>query len=751
MATAKTFPGVYTQIIDRSFVTPAQSNFKPGLIGVAAKGAFDTPISIRSLNEFVTTFGRPLATAYASTDPKSDPVGSGYFLSNAVAMITDMTDGIVVVRVGNRYTNLPTQATGTSGAGTFTTSVADAKYINALLVDGAVYVALSETGKKSTVNVEVDSADEGTGVVTLVSGTLGADYTAAVVGFSAYSGAAWAAEGVLYAYSYGTGVSDTPVAVTAAGAVTGTKNTYQFVVAGDPDQVDIGSVYKIVQSTKATTYEVRVAKKVGTTIYLETSDITRVGYQSSALQDTYTNAALYKVNTNHKVPYLYLQGKTPGDWANGGSAKVGLFVQVRPGSNAGTKKLEVFWDAALVETLDNISDTATATAADSYESVIALSSYIALVSRNDALGAEHAANTCAPWDSGYYTFPALSAPVAMPQGAVNAGVVGTTDTGGQFGSGVTSGGAAGYNGQNAQVSDFVGTINPADDSATGLKAFEDTDTVSVNVLAAPMDDIDISIMQEMRRVAKRVNAVALASVPSGLNARQAIDWHNGAGLYSGNGRLDDPNIAVYWNWFVITDPFTGTKKLVPPELGALRCLAATFGVDKPWNAAAGLTRGIIPEAEDLEFIRVAADVKQAMYGNGNSVNPILKIDNSFYLWGERTLQRAESKLTALHSVILVNWVVTGLASVGKRFTFDPNDPELLVQIRLSFTEFLDKVRNERGIEDYELVCDERNNPPASRNTRNVIVDLSLIPTDIMERMFIKATVRESGAQLNSVS
>ena len=140
-----------------------------------------------------------------------------------------------------------------------------------------------------------------------------------------------------------------------------------------------------------------------------------------------------------------------------------------------------------------------------------------------------------------------------------------------------------------------------------------------------------------------------------------------------------------------------------------------------------------------------------MYGDGNSVNPILKLRGRFMVYGERTLQRAESKLTAIHSVNLVNWVVTGLAVVARRFVFDPNDQELLSQIRLSFSEFMDKVRNERGVEDYNLVVDQRNNTSETRNRREVIVDLSLIPTDVAERIYINATVRESGAVLNSVT
>ena len=92
-----------------------------------------------------------------------------------------------------------------------------------------------------------------------------------------------------------------------------------------------------------------------------------------------------------------------------------------------------------------------------------------------------------------------------------------------------------------------------------------------------------------------------------------------------------------------------------------------------------------------------------------------------------------------------------MAALARRFVFDPNDSELITQVKLVMTEFLDKVKNERGMEQYNLVIDETNNTPDSRNRRELNVDLYLIPTDTVERIFINAIVRESGANLKSVT
>lgn len=738
----RNFPGVFTQITDSSFVTPATSRFLPGLIGVASKGPFNAPTSVTTLAEYVQIFGQPIDQAEEATP---------FYMSDAMGMISDFTDGVTVVRVGNQYAAMPNQGnvSGHTGAFVFSTGTNNSNFTQAMLTAGQqVYMAISEAGKVSTVNVSVDHV---TGTNIFLSSASGqtalqdAYDGAATVVYSNSAAAAWTAEGALYSYNYGTSAVDfvdRPLDATV-GAVVGVKGQYYFDVAFGGTNVTPGLVYKIADTSHKTTYEVRPRQIVNNRIYLETSDITRVGYQALALQDTYSAAHLYKVNTAATNAFLYLAAKNPGDWANGSGSQSGLYVQVSPGSARGTKKLSVYWNSAQVETLDNISDSANAADADSYETIIGLSQYVVLVHR-DTTQKFVAANTVNPWDANYWVaFNPVGGPISMPVGAINAGIIGAASTGGQF--------INGFNGQNASATDVIGSYDPNTGTGTGLKAFEDVDDVTVNVLACPMDNLPIDVMQELRRVAKKINAVALADVPSGLNAASAVDWHNGHGQFQGRGRVDDPNIAVFWNWFQITDPFTGLLKYVPPTLGALRAMAFTWNRDKPWFAAAGQTRGLLPEALQVAYPRIPEAVREAMYGNGNGVNPIINYRGQIMVWGDRTMQIAESKLSAIHSVILVNYIVLGLGRLARQYVFDPNDLELLVQIRLAFTDFLDKIRNERGLEDYLLVVDETNNTPDTRNAKEVIVDLAVIPTDVAERIFINVTVNKSGAQLKSVT
>ena len=772
--TAKVFPGAYVSITDQSYLTPQTSRFNPGLVGVATKGPMDTPTPVVSLADFIRKFGQPLP--------------GDFWLANAVAMLSDMTDGMKVVRVGKKATQL-VNATFISSA-PFTSTGTIVPSGKALVLDGGVqtggvsspvvYASITQIGKTSTINATVLQVGTNTqsvftdaGTATLAGNVIQDTYTGGAITYSVGAPAANAAETILYAYTYGT-AAGSPGNYGDAGlysgsyqlTATGNKGAYQFTLspASAWQKLPAGTLLKINQSGKATTHEVRVKQALPDgTVYLETTNRLDIGYQALPLQDTYTNAYIYAA-TGY-VPFLFLQASSAGEWANSGGLTSGLFVKVRPGGPQGTKKFEMWENGALQETIDGLYN---GSGTNSYVgSINGFSQEIVVtcVAGDPSLPSDiQPAN----YSLGYQTSPlatGLGPVVSPPNYLINSGV---SDSGANF--------YFGFNGEGAAATDFIGAYDPAADQFTGIQSFVDTDNVEIDVLACPgvtdaqvnggndvfpwdqqsepFSDTDTTGVHAMMvQVARQINSVALIDIPPGLTARQAIDWHNGQGLYSGRGRIDSYNAAVYWNWFTVTDPFTAQTKWMPPTIGALRCLAYTFDRDKPWYAAAGNTRGLIPEAKSVENERVSDDVMQSMYGvgTGQSVNGIFLMDGQIKLWGERTMQVAESKLSVVHNVILVNYVLSNLGQLAKQFVFEPNDAELITQVNLAFSQFLDTVKTERGVEDYNLVIDNTNNTPDTRNLRELIVNLALVPIDTVERIYIYATVNSSGANLKNAT
>ncbi len=726
----KNFPGVYTQIIDQSFLPTTTSRFQPGLIGVASKGPFDTPTQIGTVQDYINTFGQPI---------------SGYFLGTALGIIAPFSNGATIVRVGAKYGALPGgvnyPATGVVGNSYFFSL--GAPLVNpSLSPTGAVYVNISETGKRSTINAQVLSINGSYG--TLSGATLSDTYDNGVLKFSYYQNAASKAEGILEGY-----ITQT----VNLGTVSGTKGQYYFNVTGTPTNLNVGDLVILTQTNLAPTQEVYVSQvnpavNGSAVIQIQSANDTQRGYQALSIQDNYTAATVSRVVATTPAALIY--ALTEGTWANSASSSpTGLQVQVGPGTNPGTKKILVYWNSALVEVFDNLGFFTVPTGASDFATTINTttpSQYITI----QTLGTVVPANTINPWN--------LSAPASIVGAPTNDGAPGD--------SGSVSGG---FNGEQAQASDFVGAYDPVNDVQSGIKAFEDLDNVFVNVLCAPgvtsTDASSLPVHTQLRDTATVANAIALIDIPANnpttfpsngaasvpLNIWSAIDWSNGAGQFIARGKFDTRYLACFFNWFTMQDPITQQTILAPPTIGMLRTMAFTWLNDQPWYAAAGPNRGIIDEATAVSFPKISTSAKEAATAPGNVVNIILQSQGDIMVYGERTMQRAASKLTAIHNLVLVEYVVQGLAAIGRQRVFDPNDLTLLTQLNLAMTQFLDSVKNLRGIEAYQLVCDSSNNNGTTRNLREVIVDLYVIPTDAVEKIYINATVLESGAIVNAIT
>ena len=726
----KNFPGVYTQIIDQSFLPTTTSRFQPGLIGVASKGPFDTPTKIATVQDFINIFGQPI---------------SGYFLGTALGVIAPFSNGATVVRVGAQYKALPGNvnypATGAVGNNYFFS-------LGAPLVDpslsptGAVYVEITQTAKQSTINAQVGSVNGSYG--TLTGATLSDTYDNGVLKFSYYQNAASKAESILQGY-----ITQT----VSLGTVSGTKGDFFFNVTATPTNLNAGDLLILTQTNLAPTQEVYVTQvnpivNGSAIIQIQPTNDTQRGYQALSLQANYTGAIVSRVVA--KTPAALVYALTAGTWANTASTSpTGLQVQVGPGTNPGTKKISVFWNSALVEVFDNLGFFTTPTGASDFATQINTttpSNYITI----QTLGTVVPANTVNPWNL------SVSAPI----------VGAPTNNGAPAASGSFTGG---FNGEQAQASDFVGAYDPLNDVMSGIKAFEDTDNVFITVLCAPgvtsTDGSSLAVHTQLRDTAQVANAVALIDIPADnptlfpvtniasvpLNIWNAIDWTNGAGQFIARGKFDTRYLACFFNWFTMQDPITQATILAPPTIGALRTMAFTWLNDQPWYAAAGPNRGIINEATAVSFPKISNSAKEAATAPGNVVNLIVQTQGDIMVFGERTMQRAASKLTAIHNLVLVEYVVQGLAAIGRQRVFDPNDLTLLQQLNLAMTQFLDSVKNLRGIEAYQLVCDSSNNNATTRNLREVIVDLFIVPTDAVEKIYINATVLESGAIVNSIT
>ena len=807
MATSPTtFPGFYASVIDKSFAPVTLSRFRGGLTGVANKGPFNTPTLVNSLTEFANKFGDSNVTndsGWAGQLAVTAASVADYSGSSLIVRIGHQYESTAVV---NNASGAP------SGTSTFTVTNANhftaGDYIRIIDAGGDIETTTDavvssvnvgantitldanlaysydngSTVYRSTQSGAANSAEAFLSAFTYVTNEVGSDVSATVSGIKgdftlectddlgkqqissivASTGTVTVTTSASHGYVTGDQIKIENV-YSAAGEFNGTytitktaATTFTYVAltsfsgsgsavsgimtaaalsAGDLIKISTSAVPSTALATD--TAEVLVKSVVpnnttgGCTITLYPSAVTSLGYQSLPLQATYTTAKIYKVKradgldsggsfTTYRI--LHMWASSEGSWANSDSAtNSNLVVGIGPGSKSGTKKMLVFYNTELVETLDNLTfaDSTATTYLPTY--VNANSAYVRVgydgIADDFLVSDVVPANTLDGWN------------IANLGGKVNV----SNFTGGD-------------NGANTENSDWVGDLNPTTDLYTGFQSFRNETDYQVNVLAIP-GATDSDLQQNLVQVAKVLNAVAILDIPESVVPRQYADWRNAQGQFSARTKIDDWHAALFANWVDIVDPYTTDTRRVPPSVEVIRCMARTFNNDRPWYASAGEIRGFCDNATGIQFRTINFSSKTQAYDS--NVNLVVSNNGRIQVYGDRTLQVADSKLMELHVAILVNYIVANIGLVARQFVFDPNDSILLAQLNQAITQFMDGVQNDRGVDGYKLTVDGSNNNAETRALREVIIDLGIVPTSTAERIFLNLTVNRSGAQLNA--
>ena len=691
------FPGVYSTVTNQSQTVATTSPFVVGLVGVASNGPFNTPIQITSFEDAQTSLGASIP---------------GSYLMNAIQLVSQFSDAIYVTRVGSQYTNIDPNG----GSGTISGNVVHTT--KAALFTVGDYVRISQPGLPSTVNARIQAIDPVNYNLTLVNSgvqavPLAATYTAATIDQSAVVNAANEAETFLVSPTWST-------PITAAGTLSGTKGAFSATVTGSLASILPGSTLLITQQGFNNTTEIMVKYTTpavpgqAATIYFEPVSRTDIGYQAISLQDSYTNATIQTLTGYQNS--LHVIAVNNGTWANSTSPSTGLVAKVIPGSTPNTKAIQLYVNGSLVETIDNLS--ANPSSPNFYETYInGNDSYIAVKvvsygTFNDL------ANTRAPWNTTTY-------PTVNVAGFYN-----------------------GFNGETAANTDYIGTVSPTTGVASGLKVFDNLQAgLGLRVVAVP-GITDVSVAQELQRVAQAINAFAPFDTPDNIPLSQAIDFHNGAGLYSGQGYINDWHFGYFFNWFQITDATTGLQVFIPPSCGYLRCAAA---VSKLFYAAAGDINGLIPEASALRFPRLKDSDLQRTINNGNALNCIISYNGNIELFGDLTSARSTSTLQEIHAVHCVNLSISALSAICRKYIFGPIDSLTLAAITIDGTQYLKALQANGAIENFAFECDSGNNTAADRNARQANATYWIIPEHALYKVNLAANVLASGASLTNLT
>lgn len=215
-------------------------------------------------------------------------------------------------------------------------------------------------------------------------------------------------------------------------------------------------------------------------------------------------------------------------------------------------------------------------------------------------------------------------------------------------------------------------------------------------------------------------------------------------LFSG---LATSYMAAYPHFIKVQHP-TASRQFWAPASGFVASkLAETDAKVGPWQAAAGLTNGVLTGALDVSF-NTTQRQRDDLYKI--SLNPIIKSPDSIQLHGIRTMIRTASSFDQITVRRLFLYINKLLRNTAKQFLFEGNTDFTRLRVIQTLKPIFDDLVTKRALYDYLLVCDTRNNTPQIIDDGILQIDFYGSGTRTAERIGIGVTATRYGANLTEL-
>lgn len=289
-----------------------------------------------------------------------------------------------------------------------------------------------------------------------------------------------------------------------------------------------------------------------------------------------------------------------------------------------------------------------------------------------------------------------------------------------------------------------GATPTSSDVIQAWQDFADPEQVDVRILinngyAVP------AVQLAMDEIAQtRMDCIAVLDVPSNMQSsgQQCANYRNI------DLNLDSSWSALYASDVQIQDSYSNAILYVPPSGFVAAQYAYTDSVAYPWFAPAGANRGKI-KALGLRTKFSSPDRDLLSQNQINVIRSIKGIGNSV-IWDQWTLQ---SELSALSFVNVRRMLISIKLSVEQFLLykdFDPNDDFLRTQIVTGINGYLKTVKQARGLQQYLVQCDLKNNTQLNIGQGQLHVDLYLTPTIATRQFLVRSIITAQGVNFADI-
>ena len=187
-------------------------------------------------------------------------------------------------------------------------------------------------------------------------------------------------------------------------------------------------------------------------------------------------------------------------------------------------------------------------------------------------------------------------------------------------------------------------------------------------------------------------------------------------------------LALYESYNKVFDIWTGQDVWFSPVYHMSYILPRNDNVAEIWFAAAGFSRAAIDTIKELRYNPRLGERDQLYL---KQLNPIVKFNPGYVVWGQLTTQARASALQDLNIVRLVLFIKRAFEEYCRFFVFEQNDEITWSQVSTNLVDFLEVIKNKRGLFAYSVDVGATD---YERRTKRFHVNVTLDPTRVVEQI-----------------
>jgi len=305
-------------------------------------------------------------------------------------------------------------------------------------------------------------------------------------------------------------------------------------------------------------------------------------------------------------------------------------------------------------------------------------------------------------------------------------------------------GGTGAHGASAQVNLF--------DAGKGYDLFSDAETFDCSLLlGGPIGTSTLPAATFgvfLKDIADdRKDCVAFMSTPN-FNANVTEEVKKNTAITFRNAIGSSSYVVIDSGWKYQYDTYNDKYRYIPLNGDIAGLCVRTDITNDPWWSPAGFNRGQIRSVVKLAF-NPSLSFRDELYKN--NINPVVVFPGEgAVLYGDKTAQAKPSAFDRINVRRLFIVLEKAIATAAKYSLFEFNDSFTRAQFKSLVEPFLRDVQSRRGIIDFRVVCDDRNNTPQVIDSNRFVADIYIKPNRSINFIQLNFIATRTGVSFEEV-